>query len=93
MSVLSREEALPKIRLGMVIESNGATVVDYVWSERDFDGSVNPGGKVLALWDGSADPYVTWNFTVLEDGSLVCSTGHYFDTLEPAVADFQRRKA
>lgn len=94
MPVLTREEAVPKMHLGKVIESNGAIVVDYAWTERDFDGSVNPGGTVLAIRQAyGADEYVTWNFTVREDGQVFCNTGHYFDMLEPAVADFQRRKA
>ena len=94
MSVLTMQEAMPKMHLGMVIESNGAIVIDYAWNMRDFDGSVNPGGAVLALRPHtSADQFVTWHFTVREDGQVFCNTGHYFDTLEPAVADFQRRKA
>lgn len=90
MSVLTRELAVKRMGIGYNLP-NGATTIDYAWDERYFDGSVLPGGYVLAMIAGSPDPYVTWMFSVHEDGNVVCSSGHYFDRLQPALDDFHRR--
>lgn len=71
---------------------NGAIVIDYRADEGESDGWYLPGGVVLAMFNG-ADPYVTWNYGVRADGTVTCSNGHYFDMIEPAVADFLRRAA
>jgi len=90
MSVLTRELATDAVRVGHKID-NGATVVDYAWDERSFDGSVHPGGHMLAILPWSPDKYVTWGFAVQEDGRVMCFSGHYFDRLQPALDDFNRR--
>lgn len=90
MSVLTRELALPCLHVGDKLE-NGSTVIDYAWDDRYFDGSVQPGGYLLAVLPTSADKYVTWGFSVNEDGIVYCHAGHYFDRLQPALDDFHRR--
>ena len=90
MSVLTREIAVEFIRIGHKLE-NGATVVDFTWDQRSFDGSVHPGGYVLAILPWSPDKYVTWGFAVQEDGRVACFSGHYFDRLQAALDDFNRR--
>ena len=73
--------------LGKVLP-NGATVVDYTVDNLGY----GTGGVVLCTAHGlSADPFVTWNWWISTEGVICCSTGHYFDRLEPAVADFKKR--
>ena len=74
-----------QMHVGMVLP-NGATVVDFTVD------NAYVGGFVLCTAHGlSADPFVTWNWWVSDKGAFCCSTGHYFDRLEPAVADFKKR--
>ncbi len=76
-----------QMQIGLVLP-NGATVVDFTV---DNLGS-GVGGVVLCTAHGlSADPFVTWNWWVNTEGEICCSTGHYFDRLQPAVADFDKR--
>ena len=82
-----RLEGIAKMQIGTVLP-NGATVVEYTV---DHDTSL-AGGVVLCTANGlSADPFVTWNWWANPEGEICCSTGHYFDRLEPAVADFKKR--
>lgn len=83
-----RQKVQQAMHIGAVLP-NGATVVDFT---SDLAIGPGPGGVVLCTASGlSADPYVTWNWWVNDKGVICCSTGHYFDRLEPAVADFDRR--
>ena len=76
--------------------ANGAVVVDC---KRADDGVT----IVLCLWvrdtqtgdqfTRTADPYVTWTARRDEGtGEIICSTGHYMDSLSDAVVDFSNRK-
>ena len=73
-----------------VTMSNGAVVIDYHFDGLDSTSNGTPGGIVLAVADWSPDPYVTWTFQV-EGDSIECYNGHYFDTIEAAMADFKKR--
>lgn len=88
---IGREEAVKHMHRGMTLD-NGATVLDFEWNDRYFDGSVNPGGVLIAMRDHYYDPYVTWQFCLREDAVMFCVQGHYFDQLRPAVNDFMDRK-
>jgi len=100
---IGREEAVKHMYRGKILDNvdvQGATVIDFEWDDRYFDGSVNPGGVLIAIrvpaWAiGEAhynEPYVTWSFVLREDATMLCVQGHYFDQLEPAVNDFLQRK-
>ena len=75
--------------------ANGAVVVDCKLAD---DGVT----IVLCLWVNdtqsqpytrTADPYVTWTARRDEGtGEIICSTGHYMDSLSDAVVDFNNRK-
>lgn len=67
---------------------NGATVVDFT---SDPFGDAHGGVVLCTAGNMSADPFVTWNWWVNTEGEICCSSGHYFDRLEPAVADFSKR--
>lgn len=88
---IGREEAVKHMYRGMTLD-NGATVLDFEWNDRYFDGSVNPGGVLIAMRYHDYDPYVTWQFCLREDAVMFCVQGYYFDQLEPAVNDFLQRK-
>jgi hypothetical protein len=75
--------------------ANGAVVIDC---------KLATGGVhiVLCLWvkdtlaeahfTRTADPYVTWTARRDEGtGEIICSTGHYMDSLSDAVVDFNSR--
>ena len=78
--------------------ANGAIVIDC---KRADDGVT----IVLCLWvedkqtavgepyQRHADPFVTWTARRDEGtGEIICSTGHYMDSLSDAVVDFNNRK-
>ena len=75
--------------------ANGAVVVDC----KQADDGVT---IVLCLWVNdtqsqpytrTADPFVTWTARRDEGtGEIICSTGHYMDSLSDAVVDFNNRK-
>jgi len=82
-----RKDQVSNMKIGLVLP-NGATVVDYVVDKL----GTNAGGYVLCTAQFlSADPFVTWHWWVGDSGAIACSNGHYFDTLEAAVADFKKR--
>lgn len=77
--------------------ANGAIVVDCKRVHLE-DGLY----IVLCLWvkdtlaeshfTRTADPYVTWTARRDEGtGEIICSTGHYMDSLSDAVLDFNSR--
>ena len=77
-----------QMHIGLVLP-NGGTVVDFTVDNLGH----GTGGVVLCTAHGlSADPFVTWNWWISTEGVINCSTGHYFDRLQPAVADFDKRR-
>jgi len=69
---------------------NGATIIDFVCFATDQrpEGLVKH-GRVLALRTDSPDPFVVWFYVEHPDRSLYTHGGHYYDQLEPALADLK----
>lgn len=68
---------------------NGATVLDRHWKSTEHIGSQLPYGIVLAKTDHE---YVTWEFSVEDDGTISTYWGHYHsEDLHAAVLDFVER--
>ena len=84
-------EALMHIGRRMDVSGGDWLVVKYQFDERYFDGSVHPGGTVLAF-EPNRQQFVVWWFTVRE-GQVIASTGRYCSTLDSAVAAFNERVA
>ena len=83
-----KRQDVSQMHVGLVLP-NGATVVDFTVDNLGH----GTGGVVLCTAHGlSADPFVTWNWWISIEGVINCSTGHYFDRLQPAVADFDKRR-
>lgn len=69
---------------------NGAIIIDFACFATDQrpDGLVKH-GRVLALRTESPDPFVVWFYVEHPDHSLYTHGGHYYDQLEPALADMK----
>ena len=89
--ITPRHEAEAAMHVGRRMDVSGGNwlVVKYQFDERYFDGSVHPGGTVLAF-EPDRQQFVVWWFTVRE-GQVVASTGTYSSTLERALATFDSR--
>lgn len=68
---------------------NGAKVLEFVNLTNDND--TTPHGGALCKWTHATQPYVTWQVWMHEDGLWRATSGHYFDTLPEAQADFNER--
>jgi hypothetical protein len=69
---------------------NGAIVLAY---RTTCETGVNDReyGIVLGFARVSQDPFMTWD-TAIEEGQIFTSHGHYFETIWPALQDFDERK-
>ena len=74
---------------------NGATVIEFeiTTSFSDAAGRLMKFGKCLAVCtcDLSADPYVSWKFSIHPNGNIDTHNGHYHDTLRSALEDYESR--
>lgn len=69
---------------------NGATIIDFKNSAFDIrPEGIFGHGRLLAVSPTSPDPFVVWFFVEYPDCSLFTHGGHYYDQLEPALADLK----